>query len=92
MGLVNPQIGRVGKRYFSLNCVEWNVTRGVAVGLFPLVPVFIVHKYRPYGTGTGTGTGTVFRRRSTKGRILGWWQCWCISPTCSDTCISQSLI
>jgi len=54
-------------------------TRGVPVGLF--LPVFIVHKFRP-----------VFRRRSTKGRFLGRWQCWCLSPTCLDTCINHALI
>jgi len=55
--------------------------RGVPVGLFRPVPVFIVHKCWP-----------VFRRRLTKGHILGRWQYWCISPTCPDTCISQALI
>jgi len=34
----------------------------------------------------------VFQRRSTKGRILGRWQCWCIRPTCPYTCISLALI
>jgi len=57
------------------------LTRGVLVGLFLLV--FIVHKYRPV---------PVFQRRSTKGRILGRWHCWCLSLMCPNTCISQVLI
>jgi len=60
------------------------ITRGVPVGLFPLVlvPVFIVHIYRPV---------SAFWHRSTKGRILGRLWCWFISPTCLATCISQVL-
>jgi len=58
--------------------------RGVLVGLFLPVSVHLYHKYWPYSL--------IFRRWSTKGRILGRWRCWCVSLTCSDTCISQALI
>jgi len=39
-----------------------------------------------------TDTVPVFQRWSTKSRILGRWQCWCTSPKCLDTCISQAVI